>query len=158
MIWVDNVDEFKKMVDYFEEKKPNIIGLDCEWKPMCDMDEENKDTENSGSKSDESDEEVDDDSTTINSKNKRPNVFQIATREKIFIVEFRDLPDLLDESLVDRFASLVFFSDDIIKLGYGFKQDSKHLINVFSKFKQKFPKFVNSVINLYKVIKDLSST
>lgn len=91
----------------------------------------------------------------LREKNLRPDTFQIATRQKVFIVDSRDLVDLLDENDIDRFGNLILFSENMLKLGYDFDQDSKKLFHSFSKFKHVFFEFSESVININQIIMDV---
>jgi hypothetical protein len=52
-----------------------------------------------------------------NLKKNRPNTFQIATRNKIFVIEVKNLVDLLSETNLIKFGDLVLFNDKIVKLG-----------------------------------------
>jgi hypothetical protein len=60
---------------------------------------------------------IDDLSSDHNLKKNRPNTFQIATRNQIFIIEVKNLVDVLSESCLEKFGDAVLFNDDIIKLG-----------------------------------------
>ena len=106
-------------------------GLDCEWKPDFDV-------QNISNK------KLDLDA----SKKHRPNTFQIATREKVFILEAKNLVDTLDEFDLMKFGDLVFFSEKLVKLGYGFEQDAKKISHSFPIFEHKFSKFSQSVLNI----------
>ena len=148
IITVDSVDSFSDMLAHFESNNIDVIGLDCEWKPMFEKD-------------DDSEEAVEIDAAvaaaaTANAnsltKNKRPNILQIATRQKTFLVEFKDLPDKLDETLVNKFGEVILFSDKLLKLGYAFCQDSSKLLHVFPKFQHKFCEFSDDVVNIDKIV------
>jgi hypothetical protein len=80
-------------------------GLDCEWKPVFGNEETDMELNAEASVSANGD------------KNKRPNTLQIATREKTFIVEVKDLVDTLDDESLMKFGNLFLFSEDLIKLG-----------------------------------------
>lgn len=144
-MYVGDRDQFAKMIEYFEQDaaKIDIVGLDCEWKPIFDEKDE--------------DGQLDELSNgAANEKNKRPNLLQVATREKTFLIEFRDLPDSLDDELVDKFGQLLFFSENVLKLGYAFDQDGRKLSHVFPKFQHKFSDFVDSVVNIDFVVSDVN--
>jgi hypothetical protein len=79
------------------------------------------------------------------------STFQIATRERVFIVATKSLVDLLDDNLVNRFGDLVLFSETLIKLGFEFSQDGEKLANLFPLLKPRFANFVKDVINLDKI-------
>lgn len=53
----------------------------------------------------------------VGDKNQRANIFQIATRQRTFVVEVRDLVDNLSQSHLERFGQLVLFGIDSTKLG-----------------------------------------
>jgi hypothetical protein len=74
-----------------------LAGLDCEWKPVF-----NKDLEKA-----------------LHSigKNNRANTLQVATRDKVFIVEIKDLADQLSQAIVEKFLNNVLFSENLVKLG-----------------------------------------
>jgi hypothetical protein len=78
-----------------------------EWKPIFENDEEN------GEKK-----EI----TNNLDKRKRPNLFQLATRTKTYLIESKNLPDELPEHLIDKFGELILFSESVLKLGYAFDQ------------------------------------
>ncbi len=153
MIWVDDQIKFDSMLDYFEQTKPKVIGLDCEWKPMFDQEDNN---ENNLTDSNDLELELNGNGPSNGgTKSKRPNILQIATSDKCFIIEFRDLPDSLSENSVQKFGELIFFADDLIKLGYAFDQDSSKLSHVFPQFQHRFSEFVDDVINLDKVVTEV---
>ncbi len=107
IVYVVDEAEFIEMLKYFEEKKPDVIGMDCEWKPEFNnfnMIEQELESENVSHKVE---------------KNNRPDTFQIATREKVFIIESRDLVDNLSEQSIDKFGQLILFSKGLKKLGNG---------------------------------------
>ncbi|CAF0717201.1 unnamed protein product [Brachionus calyciflorus] len=133
--FIDSIDQFKNMLDYFEKNQPEVIGLDCEWKPAFGTEDL-----------------IDDEELKI--KIQRPDTLQIATRGKVFVVDSRFLVDQLEEVDIDRFGNLVLFSEKIIKLGYDFDQDSKKLFHSFPKFKHVFSEFSDHVINVNQVISD----
>ena len=88
-------------------------------------------------------------------KKNRPSTLQIATRERYFILETKNLVDTLDESLLNKFGELILFSDDLIKLGYGFQQDGKKLSYSFSIFKYRFVNFIEDVVNIDEVASEV---
>jgi len=103
--YVGDEAKFIEMLTYFEEAKPDVIGMDCEWKP------EFNNLSPIG-------QEPESESVTQKSeKSNRPDTFQIATRERVFIIESRDLVDSLSEQSVDKFGELVLFCQDLKKLG-----------------------------------------
>ena len=79
------------------------------------------------------------------------STFQIATRERVFIVATKSLIDLLDDDLVKKFGDLVLFSKTLTKLGFEFAQDGEKLANSFPLLKPRFGNFVEGVINLDKI-------
>jgi hypothetical protein len=85
-----------------------LLGLDCEWQPMMDNEEVNIDV---------SCDFLDNISSNYTEKRNRPNTFQIATRNKTFVVEVKNLVDVLSESCLKKFGDFVLFNDNIIKLG-----------------------------------------
>lgn len=96
------------------------------------------------------------DDEDLKAKNQRPDTLQIATRKRVFIIDSRDLVDTLDENEMDRFAKLILFSENMLKLGYDFDQDSKKLYHSFTKFKHVFFEFSENVININQVISDVN--
>jgi hypothetical protein len=132
--FVDNRIAFIDMLNYFEKNKStlDVIGMDCEWKPVFDVE----------------DHLVTD---LMSDKRNRPSTFQIATREKCFILETKNFLDTLDDDLINKFGDLILFSSTLLKLGYGFCQDAKRLSCSFPTFKHTFVKFTQDVINLDKV-------
>lgn len=122
--------------------KPSLFsfilkGLDCEWKPTFGPEETDMSNANTVAAI-----------SSNGDKNQRANLFQIATRTRTFLVEVRDLVDILDQAHLDRFGSLILFNDDLIKLGYNFDQDSHRLSHCFRKFQHRFCEFTQSVINM----------
>jgi hypothetical protein len=97
--FVQTNQDFIQMLDYFEETKPDAIGQDCEWKPSFDLIDTSTETEES-------------------SKRNRSSTYQIATRDKCFILDMKDLIDSLDESIINRFGQLILFNENLLKLGY----------------------------------------
>ena len=152
---MDNSKTFADMLDYFESAKPDIIGMDCEWKPIFDQEEEatNVELQEETTTATTTTTIADTSSPSIDKKN-RPSTFQIATRARVFIVETKSLVDSLDDELVQKFGDLVLFSETLIKLGYGFAQDGKKLANSFPLFKFRFVNFVEDVINLDEIAED----
>lgn len=127
--FVQTRDEWNQMLDYFENEKPNVIGLDCEWKPSFDLaDKEDEQTRN------------------------RSSTFQIATHTCAFVLDMKDLISSLEESELNRFGNLILFNEDIVKLGYSFKQDANKLAISFPKFRHRFSEFEESVINLDEIV------
>lgn len=131
--FVDNTEAFRVMLNYFESNKStlDVIGMDCEWKPTFDIEELS--------------------ALTSDPKKNRPNTFQIATRDKCFILETRVFVDSLDDDLLEKFGDLILFSETLIKLGYVFLQDGKKLACSFPRFKSRFDTFTKNVVNLDEV-------
>ncbi len=90
-------------------------------------------------------------SKLISDKEKRHNILQIATREKIFIVEIKNLVDNLEQADLDKFANLVLFAEKPIKLGYGFNNDVRMLLYSFSMLKEN--KLKVQVLDLHELQK-----
>ena len=105
IVYVGDEEKFIEMLTYFEVTKPDVIGMDCEWKPEFN---------NFNITGQESESEI---ATQKVEKNNRPDTFQIATRDKVFIIESRDLVDSLSEQSIDKFGQLVLFCQDLKKLG-----------------------------------------
>jgi hypothetical protein len=151
---VDNSNLFTEMLCYFETIKPSIIGMDCEWKPIFDQEE----SEPVETKTNMNDQEENTLATTqvetMMDKKNRPSTLQIATRDKVFIIETKSLVDTLDDELILKFGELVLFSDTLVKLGYGFAQDGKKLANSFPAFKYRFVNFVEDVINMDEIAEE----
>ena len=134
IVFVDTPALFADMLGYFEQAKPDVVGLDCEWKPIFDVDDSIVESVN--------------DNVEQHNKKNRPSTLQIATRHKVFVVETKHLVDVLDEPLLHKFGELILFSERLVKLGYGFDQDGKKLANSFTIFKYKFANFVEDVVNM----------
>jgi hypothetical protein len=83
--------------------------LDCEWKPTFGPDDSEMTPEVMAQAAASPNWNGD--------KNQRANTLQIATRERSFVVEVRDLVDSLSKEHLDRFGQLVLFDDNILKLG-----------------------------------------
>lgn len=137
--FVNDEQTFVDMLSYFEKTRPDCIGMDCEWKPIFG----NEDTTSTS------------DNLEENEKNNRPNTFQIATRDRVFIIEAKELVDTLSSDLMNKFGDLILFSEHLIKLGYGFDHDSTKLANSFPQFKHKFTDFTSSVINLDEIANEV---
>ena len=145
------------MLCYFETIKPSIIGMDCEWKPIFDQEE----SDSAEAKTNTNDQEENTLTTTTATqseatmdKKNRPSTLQIATRDKVFIIETKSLVDTLDDELILKFGELVLFSETLVKLGYGFAQDGKKLANSFPAFKYRFVNFVEDVINMDEIAEE----
>jgi hypothetical protein len=37
IFFIDTESKFREMLKYFEDNKPDVIGMDCEWKPFFDL-------------------------------------------------------------------------------------------------------------------------
>ena len=75
-------------------------------------------------------------SKLISDKERRHNILQIATREKIFIVEIKNLVDNLEQADLNKFVNLLLLPDKPLKIGYGFKDDVRMLLYSFSMLKE----------------------
>jgi hypothetical protein len=131
------------MLDYFEKEKPDVIGMDCEWKPFIDTNDfstieqiadntyksqsSNEDDAASANDPDsESNESVvmsnqdsDNPEEFKNSASTQTNIasiFQIATLNSVFIIDLKNLLTTISDSLIRKFGELIFFSDTL-KLG-----------------------------------------
>jgi len=103
IIYVDDEDKFRKMVKYIQNTKPDVIGMDCEWQP------EFKTLDEIIQKFDQPLENME--------KLNRPNTFQIATRDKVFIIESKESIEQISKETLEDFTNSVLFSKDIKKLG-----------------------------------------
>lgn len=93
---------------YLESQKKDFlfVGVDTEWKPTCAM---GIDIEQS----------------------KKVALFQIATNERIYLIDLCVLSNILDENDSLLMAQKFLNNKNIIKLGYGFTHDIKMLTHSF---------------------------
>ena len=63
------------------------------------------------------------DSDTENDAKNRSSIFQIATREFVFIVDMKDLFSDLSQSVMEQFVNEILFNENLIKLGSSFIKD-----------------------------------
>ena len=97
IIFVDTSELFLEMLEYFEQTKPNLLGFDCEWKPT---------------------DEVLQYELPVHERDQL-SIFQIATRDKVFIVDvLRLVASLRKNSKKNskKFGDLVLFSEQTVKL------------------------------------------
>jgi hypothetical protein len=96
IIFVGNEKEFSRMLIFFENTQPDVIGIDLEYKPRFKRVENPKPTFD---------------------KTNRANILQLATREKTFLVEVKHLLDRIDPEEMRKFGDLILFKKYLIKLG-----------------------------------------
>lgn len=133
IVFVDNEAIFEQMLNEFQTNKAdyaNVIGIDCEWKPVFDVFSQEDET-----------------STSAVSATNRLSTLQIANRRMTFIICMSNFINTVNEALINRFADLILFSSDIKKLGFGFQQDSMRLQAAFPQLKDRFHLFIAQVIN-----------
>ena len=82
------------------------VGIDTEWKPTCAMGIHTEDTS-------------------------KVALIQIATRERIFLLDMIYLSEKLNAHDSHLFVEKFLFNKKIIKLGYGFTHDIKMIIKAF---------------------------
>jgi hypothetical protein len=123
IIFIQTIEDFVQMLDFFEDTKPDAVGLDCEWKvsvfnqtlinilnfshshvfifilkpsfDLADTSSENEETD----------------------KKNRSSTFQISTREKSFILDMKNLIESLEEPVLNRFGQLILFNETLLKFG-----------------------------------------
>lgn len=128
--FIECPESFVDMLNYFEEAKPKVIGLDCEWKPTFDLV----------------------DVSNENEKRNFASTLQISSKERSFVIDVKFLIDRLSEDVVNRFGELILFNESLMKFGYSFQQDSKKLALSFPSFKHKFTEFEDDVINIDEIV------
>lgn len=130
--FVDSPETFSEMLSDFENFKPKVIGLDCEWKPSFDL----IDTSNE------------------NDKKNRASTLQIATRERVYIIDVKFLIEKLSEKHINKFGDLILFNENLMKLGYSFQQDAKKLSLSFPCFIHRFSEFEEDVLNIDEIVSE----
>ncbi len=88
------------------------------------------------------------DTSNENDLRNHASTFQIATRDRCYVIDIKFLIPKLETSLIEKFGQLILFNEDILKLGYNFKQDATKLLLSFPNFVHKFNEFSENVINI----------
>ncbi|CAF0779065.1 unnamed protein product [Brachionus calyciflorus] len=125
--------EFHAFLDEMEllsENEENLfVGVDAEWKPTCVM--------------------------GINIEQaKRVALFQVATKQSIYLIDLAELADKLDENDSHIIAQKFLNNKKIIKLGYGFTHDIKMLSHSFINM-HDLENFRSTVIDLAYIAEQL---
>ncbi len=110
IIFVDDEIKFNGLLDEFEKHKSdyaNVIGLDCEWRPCFGFEQDD----------------------LLSGDQLRVSTLQISNRKTSYIIDMTFFINTLSDEIIDRFANLILFSADIIKLG-----KSKLFLSSWSKF------------------------
>ena len=88
---VDNREKLKFFLSHFEtNKKPDVIGLDCEWNSIL-----------------------------FNGESESPlSILQISTRKKVFFIDFTTLSEVINNEFSERITQHVLLAPYITKLGF----------------------------------------
>ena len=97
IIFVDNLEKFHELLIEFETHKldyANVVGLDCEWRPCFGFDQDDTRPEQLG-----------------------VSTLQISNRKTCYIIDMTYFMKSVSNDLIQRFASSILCSNDIIKFG-----------------------------------------
>lgn len=140
IIFVDNDEKFELFLCDIEQNKntsAKIVGLDCEWKPFLGtLDQDPTFSELQGSN--------------------RVSTFQIATRNKTYILDMTFYMSSLSNDKIEKFGQIFLLNPEIIKLGYSFGQDSTRLQNSLPLLKDRFQNFSQAVISIDNMVSEVS--
>lgn len=120
------IDDFRALlIDILTNNKYDIIGLDCEWKPVFQKDQQ-----------------------------ARLSILQVATREFIYVIDILRIQYEITPQDMVLFNDL-FMKNSPQKLGFGFRNDAKMLRMCFKDLNANISKKVINIEDLALKVLDL---
>jgi hypothetical protein len=115
--FIDSKQKYYKFIDDMHETKHDVIGLDCEWKPVY-----------------------------VKGKKAIPSLLQIATRKKVFILDLLYIKENTVSKDITLLSSYLKSNEiKTIKLGFAFQNDAKMLRNIFTEIDDDFHKRIVNI-------------
>ena len=124
IVFVDTEEKFNDFLNEFETSKPNVIGIDCEWRPSFGLEQDEGSNEFGGA-----------------------STLQISNRKNSYIVDMTYFIKTLGDEQIKRFANSILYSSEITKFGYSFSQDLSRLQCSLPSLKDSFSIFASQVID-----------
>jgi hypothetical protein len=125
IIFVDCEEKFNDFLNDFETSKPNVIGIDCEWRPTFGLEQDESSLSNELGAS----------------------TLQISNRKNSYIIDMTYFIKTLSNEQIQRFADSILYSSEITKFGYSFSQDLTRLQSSLPSLKDSFSIFASQIID-----------